>query len=317
MQKNIKYSIGFRLGLLLASFGLVAMSIVAYTSYANSRSALLTAAQRDLLTATQVLGRNFQASIDEISADTLLLARLPASPAVANAALSPRPATEDAVDRERKMLADIFSGMLEVHPEYVQIRLIGTANHALELVRVDRDDHRISLIPVSDLQEKSHYPYVFETMQLARGQVHVSDITINHEVGAHSGLDKPSVRVAAPVFGLDGKVAGLIVINLDLNRLFTRLKSDLPSAYQLYLSNHWGDYLIHPDPAQTFGFDRGRRVYIQDRFKAVNTLINGRTASVVTDIEIQKSRQEDLVSAFVRLPFGGGLKKNFVVLGLS
>ncbi|MDO8178522.1 MAG: GGDEF domain-containing protein [Undibacterium sp.] len=317
MQKNIKYSIGFRLGLLLASFGLVAMSIVAYTSYANSRSALLKAAQRDLLTATQVLGRNFQASIDEISADTLLLARLPASPAVANAALSPRPATEDAVDRERKMLADIFSGMLEVHPEYVQIRLIGTANHALELVRVDRDDHRISLIPVSDLQEKSHYPYVFETMQLARGQVHVSDITINHEVGAHSGLDKPSVRVAAPVFGLDGKVAGLIVINLDLNRLFTRLKSDLPSAYQLYLSNHWGDYLIHPDPAQTFGFDRGRRVYIQDRFKAVNTLINGRTASVVTDIEIQKSRQDDLVSAFVRLPFGGGLKKNFVVLGLS
>lgn len=317
MQKQIKYSIGFRLGLLLASFGLVAMSIVAYTSYASSRNTILKAAQRDLLTATQVLGRNFQASVDEVSADALLLAGLPASPSIAVVASGTGPANEDATGRERKVLADVFSGMLAVHPEYVQIRLIGSAHHGLELVRVDRDDDKIALIPAGDLQEKGHYPYVFETLQLAQGQVHLSDITINREAGAHSGLDKPSVRVSTPVLGADGKVAGLIVINLDLNRLFTRLKSDLPSAYQVYLSNHWGDYLIHPNAAQTFGFDQGRRIFIQDNFKAVNTLINGRSISVVTDIEMEKSEQEGLVSAFVRLPFGGSLIQHFVILGLS
>ena len=317
MQNTIKYSIGFRLGLLLASFGLVAMSIVAYTSYASSRSTIIKAAQRDLLTATQVLGRNFQASIDEISADTLLLARLPAGTAIAAAAMGIHPAKDDATGQQRKVLADIFSGMLEVHPEYVQIRLIGVANHALELVRVDRDNDKISLIPAGDLQEKNHYPYVFETLQLTPGQVHLSDITINHEAGAHSGENKPTIRVATPVFGTDGKVSGLIVINLDLNRLFTRLKSDLPGAYHLYLSNHWGDFLIHPDATQTFGFDLGRRVFIQDTFNSVATLVNGRIASTVTDIEIGKSRQEGLVSAFVRLPFGGSIKKHFVILGLT
>jgi len=48
----MRYGIGFKLGLLLATFGIVAMSIVGYYSYASSRAMLLSAAQRDLLTAT-------------------------------------------------------------------------------------------------------------------------------------------------------------------------------------------------------------------------------------------------------------------------
>jgi diguanylate cyclase (GGDEF)-like protein len=296
---------------LLASFGLVAMGIVGYTSYASSRTTLLNAAQRDLLTATQVLSRNFQSSIDEISTDSLMLSAIPLTPVILR---NPGGVSAEA---EKKQLADIFSAMLAAHPEYFQIRLIDAKNYGLELVRVDRDGDRVSRVVGQDLQEKAHYPYVFDTLQLSRGQVNLSDITLNRERGAHSGLDQPTVRLATPVVAVDAQVLGLIVINLDLNGLFKRLKSDLPGTYQLYLSNHWGDFLMHPNAAETFGFDQGRRVFIQDSFQSVAGLISGRSFNAVTNIEEQSAVHDGLVTAFARLPFGGSAKQNFVILGLS
>ncbi len=305
----MRYGIGFKLGLLLASFGIVAMGLVGYYSYSVSRATLLAAAQRDLLTATQVLGRNFQARMDDVSSDVLLLANLQASTDIAGAAL--------ASERDQKQLLDTFTAMMSVHPEYFQIRLISADRHGLERVRVDRDGNELQAIRATDLQEKSHYPYVFNTLQLGRGQVYLSDITINHEEGAHSGLKKPTVRVATPVLAGDGKVRALVVINLDLNSLFDRLKFDLPSAYQLYLSNHWGDYLIHPNPAEAFGFEQGRRIFIQEFFQPVAALISGKSASVVTNVEGAQQSDNGLVAAFVRMPFGGAAQPRFVILGLS
>jgi len=309
----MRYGIAFKLGLLLATFGVVAMGIVGYYSYTTSRATLLSAAQRDLLTATQVLGRNFKTSIDGVADDAMLLASLPTTPAIVGA----EGQTQTATDREKKVLSDTFAAMMALHAEYFQIRLIGAGEHGQELVRVDRDADKLAHVPIADLQEKAHYSYVFNTLRLGRGQVYLSDITINHEEGVHSGLHKPTLRVATPVVADDGRVLGLIVINLDLNGLFARLQSDLPNTYQLYLSNHWGDYLIHPDPAQAFGFDQGRRIFIQEFFEPVASLISGQRASVVTSIEGAQQSQDGLVAAFVRLPFGGSVDKHFVILGLS
>src|SRR5512133_1400721 len=115
----MRYGIGLKLGLLLTSFSLVAMGIVGYYSYASGRATLLAAAQRDLLTATQVLGRNFQANIDSVATDALLLADLPASRLIVDG-------KENAVaGYDKGRLTDVFTAMMAVHPEYFQVRLIG------------------------------------------------------------------------------------------------------------------------------------------------------------------------------------------------
>lgn len=307
----MRYGIGFKLGLLLAAFGVVAMGLVGYYLYGSSRATLLDASQRDLLAATQVLGRNFQTSIEEVSGDALLLAQLPTTLGIARAHKN------GASNDGKKLLCDTFEAMMAVNPQYLQIRLISAVDHGLELVRLDRDGHQMVAVTGVNLQEKAHFSYVFNTLPLRRGQVYLSDISINHEEGVHSGVNKPTVRVATPVVSEDGIVQGVIVINLDLNGLFDRLKSDLPNAYQLYLSNHWGDYLIHPQAEQAFGFDQGRRVFIQEFFKPVVALINGQSASVVTRTESVEVPRDGLVAAFVRLPLGGADNKKFVILGLS
>ncbi len=302
MERGYRYGIGFKLAVLLATFSIVAMSLVGYSSYDSSRSALLNAAQRDLLTATQVLGKNYEERIDEVSAHALLLARL--TPSLQGGALA---------EYDKARLADAFTAMLEVHPDYFQARLISAADHGIELVRVDRDVSMLLRIDGLHLQEKAHYPYVFDALALARGQVYLSDITLNRENGAHAGLDKPTLRVATPVAGADGANLGLIVINIDLDTMFAQLKEDLPKEYQLYLSNRWGDYLIHPDPALVFGFDHGRRELIQNSFAPVAQLIDGSHASVVTRPDADNGR----VAAFTRLAMGTAKDAQFVVLGLS
>ena len=303
MWRRFGHGIGVRLAILLASFGIVAMGLVGYTSYASSRAALLAATQRDLLTATRVLGKNFQEHIDAVSAHALLLARL--TPSLQDGS------TMAGADKDR--LAQAFTAMLAVHPDYFQVRLISAAAHGIELVRVDRDTALLLRVEGLHLQEKAHYPYVFNTLRLARGQVYLSDITLNRETGAHAGLDKPTLRAATPVVGADGAIVGLIVINIDLDTMFARLKADLPEAYQLYLSNHWGDYLIHPDPSLAFGFDRGRRELIQHAYSPVAGLIEGRHHSVVTTPDTADGR----VAAFARLPMGQSRDAHFVVIGLS
>jgi diguanylate cyclase (GGDEF)-like protein len=302
------FSIGFKLGSLLAAFGILATSLTGYYFYSSSRDMLTNAAQRDLLTATQVVGRNMKIIIDVIAEDSQLLAAMPLTSNVFN---SSDPST---AERDKKILADTFTAMLSAHPEYFQIRLISISQHDMELVRVDRNGKKFVRVLGGDLQQKEHYPYVVGTLRLAHGDIYLSDITINHESGAHSGLNKPTVTVSTPVFSGNGKRLGLIVINIDLIGLSRLLKGNLPSAYQLYLSNQRGDFLVHPDTTQTFGFDRGKRILIQDSFAPVAALIQGKAMNVVMDAQETNGKQ---VAAFVRLPFGDTIDKRFVILGLS
>jgi len=333
-SEYVKFGIGFKLGLLLAAFAILSTSLTAYYFYSSSRDMLTRAAERDLLTATQVVGRNMKIIIAVIAEDSQLLAAIPAtsnvfsSPdelttkrdkniladTVANVFKSPDKLT---TERNKNILADTFAAMLKAHPEYFQIRLISTSLQGMELVRVDRDGEKLTRVSAANLQHREKYPYVTGTLRLARGDIYLSDITINHEEGTHSALNKPTVTVSTPVFSPTGRRLGLIVINVDLNGLARLLKSNLPSAYKLYLSNQWGDFLVHPDETQTFGFDRGKRILIQDSFDDALPLVQGKGMNVVTNIKGDTKKQEGQVAAFVRLPFGDTVDKRFVILGLS
>ncbi len=304
----MKFGIAFKLGCLLAVFGVLACGLTGYYSYSSSRATLLKAAERDLLTATQVLGRNLRGNIDGVSRDALMLA------GIAQGKVLPQAPSAPVREQAENDLAELFETLMRVHPEYMQIRLISAAGHGLEQVRVDRDGEQPVRIPYPGLQEKAHFDYVFDTLRLPPGQVRLSPIVINHELGTHSGVGRPTLHVSTPVAGADGQPSSLIVINIDLNQLFDQLRSDLPAHYQVYLSNRWGDLLIHPDQRRTFGFDQGRRRFLQDEFPDVQLLRDTQTESLIGRSD---GKDTSLVAAFVRLATNAGNRESFVVLGLA
>ena len=305
----MNFSMRFKLASLLAVFGVLVTGLTGYYSYSSSRAMLLSAAERDLLTATQVLGRSLQASLASASQDVRLLASLPQT-----RQLSGQPAASPVAHDE---LAATFSSLLKVHPEYLQIRLIGLAAHGKERVRVARDGKQLTRVEGLLLQEKAHFPYVFKALDLQPGQVRLSPIVINHEQGAHSGLDKPTLTISGPSDTDSASISDLIVLNIDLNKLFKQLKADLPSQYEVYLSNETGDILIHPDASLTFGFDRGQRILLQSYFAPVDSLLDGSRTTLVTTSLDHANADRELISAFVRLPLDDDSGKRQVILGLS
>ncbi|MGL4318134.1 MAG: diguanylate cyclase domain-containing protein [Pseudomonas sp.] len=303
----MKFGIAFKLGCLLALFGVLVTGLTGYYSYNSSRIMLLTAAERDLQTATQVLGQNLRGSVEGVSRDVRVLA----SVATARSTQLRDGGSEHA--RAEDDLAELFRAQMQVHPEFLQIRLISAGGHGLEQVRVDRDGDRLLRVEGADLQEKAHYPYVFETLLLKPRQVRLSPIVINHELGAHSALGRPTLHVSTPLADEQGQVFALVVVNVDLDQLFLQLKSDLPDYYRVYLSNNWGDLLVHPDPQRTFGFEQGRRMFLQDEFPEVRQLLDdGSRDGLVSRAD--SDGDEPLVAAFTRL---GRSEQRFVILGLA
>lgn len=267
----MKFGIAARLGLLLAGVGFVASGLTGFYAYSVSRDLLVQAARNELMTSTQVLTRRIQAARQEISRNLKILTTHPA----AIAALE-TPSAQMQLD-----MATLFTQVLRANPNYFQIRLISAADNGLERVRIDRDGDSFVRVDGDDLQEKGHYPYVYDTLAMSPGTTFLSRIVINHERGSHAGLDQPTVILAMPVVNDQGQTLGLTVINVDLNGIFGELKVDLPPDFELYLANTKGDYLIHPDRTKAFGFDRGRRVLVQDDFPSTQAIFDSAT-NVVT-----------------------------------
>ena len=308
-----RFGIAWRMGLSLALIGVVASGLTGYWGYSESRKLLQSAAEERLLTATRVLGRQLTVGLGGAAQDVRLIA---AHPGTRQLLVSRDPA---AVARGNETLALLFKSMLNTHPEYYQMRLISVRQHGLEQVRVDRSANTVLRVPDDDLQEKGHYPYVVDTLPLPDGAVYVSRAEINHEVGAHAGQDKPSLQVATPIHGRDGQALGLIVVNIDLNGLFSQLAADLPADLSLFLSNGEGDFLIHPDPRQAFAFDRGQRVRVQDAFAGVSALLSDarvRQTQVVSTTALP-GNDDALVAAFVRQPLPGLHSEEEFIIGLG
>ncbi len=303
----MKFGIAARLGALLASVGFVASGLTGFYAYSVSRDLLVQAARNELATSTQVLARRISASRQEISRTLEMLAT---HPAAISALESPDAQLES-------QLATLFTQVLRANPNYFQVRLISAADNGLERVRMDRDGDSFIRVTEDDLQEKGHYPFVSETLKLGAGKTFLSRIVINHERGAHSGLDQPSVMLTSPVTNSQGRVLGLVVINVDLNRIFGQLTVDLPEEFELYLANTSGDYLIHPDSSKSFGFDRGRRVLIQDDFPDTRTLLDGKAQTVTLEANSPQRADVPMLASFLASTTRIPNDENKLILGLA
>lgn len=310
----MRFPLVWRLGLILVLIGLLGTGLTGYFAYQASRDQLLKASEERLLTATRVLMRQVTVALKGIVADVQLVAQHPQAVRIL------LHTNEDLQAFTETNVAILFERMMMVHPEYFQIRLIEAANFGQERIRVDRGLGSILRIEGDDLQEKGHYPYVFDTLQLPPGAVYVSRATINHERGAHAGEERPSLQVAAPIHDTKRRAVGVMVINVDLQGLFAQLAVDLPPELTLYLVNGSGDYLIHPDPVRSFSFDRGQDAHVQDEFPDTVELLDAsrsRRDYVLTSNKHSVDASETVVAAFVNQALSGLESEEEFILGLS
>ncbi len=155
----------------------------------------------------------------------------------------------------KQRLQTIFTGFIAANAEIRQIRFVGKANNGRELVRVDRKNSMIRIIPEEDLQEKDQYDYFLASEKLNKGEIYISAINLNREYNKIETPAWPTYRIAESVFDSKNNFFGFVIINFDADTLLKNLKSDTPRNMQIFLLNAAGGYLINPDTKEEFRYE--------------------------------------------------------------
>jgi len=266
-------------------FGTVTALGVAALMYRASSEAVQ---KMDGLATTEALKRvttRFATAADRLQQDTLILSEMPPVQGILraqkNGGIDPFDGSTEQLWRDR--LAHIFTSFLEARSEYFQIRFISSSGKGFEIVRVERLDSEIRQTPEKLLQAKSGRDYFKQTLKLRAGQAYLSDVNLNRERGQLEIPHRPTIRATTPVYDdEDGELSGMIVINANARKYFSRMATLLQSGQTLVVANAAGDYLYHPDASRTFGFDLGERHLIQDEFPAVADVKDTKRHEVVT-----------------------------------
>lgn len=192
----------------------------------------------------------------------------------------------------RARIEGIYAGQLRAKPAIQQLRMIGVADGGRELIRVDRSgpDGAIRVVPQAELQRKGDRGYFRDAVAAAPGEVSISPIELNQERGVVEQPHVPVVRLATTIADNAGQLFGVVIINLDVRAIFDAIRAAMDEDSQIYIVNEAGDFLLHPDPARTFGFDQGTRHRWQDELPALVKEVGstGRGAAVVENADGEK-----------------------------
>ncbi|GHB62576.1 hypothetical protein GCM10008107_09580 [Psychrosphaera saromensis] len=156
----------------------------------------------------------------------------------------------------KRRLEVIFSAFIVNNPDIRQIRYISKLNQGRELIRVERRDNKIIVVPDALLQSKQESDYYKAIKPLHIDEDYISDISLNREYGVLENPLWPTYRVAHTIFDQDYQFFGFIILNIDATSLLTQMKDTFSqSDFNFYLLNTQGYFISADREALTFGFD--------------------------------------------------------------
>ncbi|MDU0113178.1 HAMP domain-containing sensor histidine kinase [Psychrosphaera aquimarina] len=122
-----------------------------------------------------------------------------------------------------------------------------------ERSRVDIINDQPIVLTSPQLQNKSHRYYFQTTMKTQYPNIYFSPIDLNIEKGAIQTPYQSTIRVGLQTGVEDDMANGALVINYDMNKLFSFLRSLNNDKVQLQIIDINGNWLLNPDPNKEWG----------------------------------------------------------------
>ncbi|MBR1092583.1 PAS domain S-box protein [Bradyrhizobium manausense] len=166
--------------------------------------------------------------------------------------------------RERLLVQ--LAALVGANPTYAKFRVIGADGS--EYLRVDRSgpEGSVRIVPDDALQNKEDRFFFQEASKLSEDQVYVSPVDLNVDNGVIQMPHVPTLRVAAPLYGADHRLFGIVVINIDMRPVLDRIRITTRRGEKVYVVGRNGDYIVHPDRTREFGTQLGAPTRWQDDF---------------------------------------------------
>jgi PAS domain S-box-containing protein len=260
---NATMTLTTRLAIAMSLLVAVAVSAVGWLSYRNLEQVILPrvldrveAHARQVAFDLQSYVGGARGDIASFRSETALVGFIRAH--LAAGGIDPVDGLSEKTWRER--LAERLLAELEAKPAYAQFRVIGIADGGREIVRADRSGPggAVRLVPDAQLQRKGDRPYFRETIGLQANEIYVSALDLNQENGAIETPHVPTIRVATPLPGSDGKLFGILIINVDMRPALERVRSSPRQGGEIYAVGKEGGYLVNPDRTREFGSQLGK-----------------------------------------------------------
>lgn len=151
------------------------------------------------------------------------------------------------------LIAHEYLALARTAKIYDQVRFIDA--NGMERVRVNHKDGIPVVVPNSKLQDKSRRYYFEEAMALDSGSIYVSPLDLNIEQWTIERPYKPMIRLATPVFDLQGRHRGLIVVNFLAQSILDAALDAMKQTHgQPMMLNADGYWLLSPEPCRSWGF---------------------------------------------------------------
>ena len=139
---------------------------------------------------------------------------------------------------------------------------------------------RFRIVEDDQLQQKADRGYFKEAIGFGPSEVYVAPITLNREHSAVVMPQEPVLRAAIVVFAPDGAAFGLLIVNIDMRKVFQTVRRAATGGQRVYVVNDRGDFLVHPDTTREFGFDLGKSFRWQDEFPGFAALLGSATGGI-------------------------------------
>ena len=173
-------------------------------------------------------------------------------------------------------LANLFLAMTGITGHYDQVRYLDASGR--EVIRVNFNAGSPSIVPRSQLQDKSGRYFFRDSIKLDRNEVYVSPLDLNIE---HDQLElpyKPMIRFGTPVFDSAGRKRGVILLNYFGEELLRHFRDAMRGGDQRngMLLNRDGYWLSSAKSEDEWGFMLGKpeRTFGKDfaaEWKAIST----------------------------------------------
>lgn len=278
MQYPIKFwnSIVTRFGIFFIGLLMLSIFISGYLVYKNSSRVILNYNQDRLKHTSELASKSFYALLNQVRNDIALISESPVVNAYINSPTS----------GEKANLEKLFFNTLLYKPDYFQIRIISTEDYGKEEIRFDKYFGRISHTLPFELQYKDDKNYFKEATVLGKNEFFISEINLNEEYGVVEKPYTPTLRASSPLFTENGKMRGILVINVSLIRLYRELDKISESGINISIVDSLNQYLYSLDKEKCFNLQLGHNNSFRSEFgREIDSLAGSENTQVLRDVQ--------------------------------
>ena len=271
--------------------------------------------------AARLESHHLLSEIEDIRQQMLFLSRLDALQGILRARLNhgvdPVCNATEAVWKKR--LGNTFSDVLNTRPAYFLLRFIGVAEQGREIVRVERLQGKPVRSADSELQRQSERPYFRATLELAPGQIFLSEINLEREHGRAEQPPRPTLRASTPLFDAGGNLMGMVVATVEVGPMLAKLASGTSAGQTLYVTNAAGDFLLPPEAASSLGVELEQGDRLQDAYpdKRVADFVENRNKAAKDHFTVSGNNGARSILYLSKLHFDPEQPQRYWILALA